>query len=85
MGANINDQPQFKNIYILVSTVDIATVYAPCPWFLVIHHLFWTSVFYFGCMRKFEIVENWFSEISGIGRLIHLLSFYHLLIHLFSF
>ena len=33
--------------------------------------------FYFGCMRKFEIVDNLNSEISLIGRLmlIHLLSF----------
>ena len=48
--------------------------------------LFWTSVFfYFGCMRKFEILENWFSDISWIGILIHLLSFCHLLIHFWSF
>ena len=28
MGVNINDQPEFKNI--LVSTADIANVYASC-------------------------------------------------------
>ena len=47
---------------------------------VILHLLFWTSVFYFGCMRKFEIVENLFSDI---GRLIHFLSFCHLLIQFF--